>query len=105
MSVLINNDHGLKKRNRAMKEADREHRRKLTVVRERISSFLDATVSDADRRLLAEVFVTEENALSLCEERSYSSAIALLHEQQARHTLLAADALQRLVSAGVLVSG
>lgn len=105
MSFLTcNNDHGLLERSRKIKKAERARKDRLDQVRSRICSFLGPRVSNSDRRMLTEVFVTEENALLLCEDRLYPRAIRLLREQQERSTCVAASALERLLREGALVA-
>jgi hypothetical protein len=65
--------------------------------------FLDERVSEADRHTLACVLVREHNALLLCEEQRYGSAISLLEEQGERATLMAADMLRRFMRDGVVL--
>lgn len=104
MSVFTCNDHGLLRRSRKVKIAERERKDRMKQVRNRICTFLGPTVSDSDRRVLAEVFVTEINALRLCEDGLYLHAIRLLREQQERNTCMAADALTRLLREGALTT-
>jgi hypothetical protein len=105
MSVLSYCDHVRPRHGRKkIKAAQHDLKRQLKEVRGRLSTFLDPNVSDADRRMLAEVFVTEHNALLLCEDRRYKHAIGLLQEQQARNTCIAARALERLLREGALVA-
>jgi hypothetical protein len=104
MSALTCNDHGLLERSRKVKRAERVRKDRLDKVRSRICSFLAPGVSDSDRRMLAEVFMTEENALLLCEDRLYPHAIGLLRAQQERNACVAASALERLLGEGALVA-
>lgn len=104
MSVVQCNDHGLLRRGHKVKAAERDHKRRLKQARERLCSFISPAVSDSDKRILAEVFVKEENALLLCEGHHYQRAICLLQEQQERNALVAAEALTRLLREGVLAA-
>lgn len=105
MSVLTYCDHVRPRRGRKkIKAAQADYKLQLEEVRGRLCTFLSPAVSDADRRMLAKVFVTEHNALLLCEDHRYHHAIGLLREQQERNTCDAASALERLLREEALVA-
>lgn len=86
-------------KNRKEKRRVREWRESMAKSLERVNTCFGDKLGEADRTTLASVFVSERNALELCEAGKVRKAISLLKEQEGQMVPVAIAILERIAAA------